>query len=40
MKAVRLNAEWSPRKDFVLGPKDIDGKLTYLGSKAWTWRRW
>jgi threonine dehydrogenase-like Zn-dependent dehydrogenase len=35
MKAVRLNAEWSPRKDFVLGPKDIDGKLTYLGSKAW-----
>lgn len=35
MKAVRLKAEWAPKADFVLGPKDIDGKLTYLGSKVW-----
>jgi threonine dehydrogenase-like Zn-dependent dehydrogenase len=35
MKAVRLKAEWAPRKDFMLGPKDIEGKLTYLGSRVW-----
>jgi len=35
MKAVVLDAKWSPRKDFVLGNKDVDGKLTYLGSKVW-----
>jgi len=35
MKAVRLKAEWAPREDFALGPKDIDGKLTYLGSRVW-----
>ncbi|RJP66241.1 MAG: alcohol dehydrogenase [Candidatus Abyssobacteria bacterium SURF_17] len=35
MKAVRLRAEWAPRKGFVLGAKDIEGKLTYLGSKVW-----
>lgn len=35
MKAVRIRAEWAPREDFALGPKDIDGKLTYLGSKVW-----
>ncbi len=35
MKAVRLKADWSPRQDFMLGAKDIDGKLTYLGSKVW-----
>ncbi len=35
MKAIRLKAEWAPRKDFVLGPKDIDRELTYLGSKVW-----
>jgi len=35
MKAVTLFAEWSPKADFKLGHKDIDGKLTYLGSKAW-----
>ncbi|MBI4832357.1 MAG: alcohol dehydrogenase catalytic domain-containing protein [Candidatus Lindowbacteria bacterium] len=35
MKAVRLRAEWAPKKDFVLGAKDIQGKLTYLGSKVW-----
>jgi threonine dehydrogenase-like Zn-dependent dehydrogenase len=35
MKAVTLNADWQPKPDFRLGPKDIDGHLTYLGSKAW-----
>lgn len=35
MKAVVLTAEWSPRKDFQLGKKDVDGKLTYLGSRVW-----
>jgi threonine dehydrogenase-like Zn-dependent dehydrogenase len=35
MKAVILSAEWSPKTDFTLGKKDMDGKLTYLGSKVW-----
>ncbi|PIE32954.1 alcohol dehydrogenase [candidate division KSB3 bacterium] len=35
MKAVQLNATWDPKPDFKLGSKDIDGKLTYLGSKVW-----
>ena len=35
MKAVELNAKWDPTPDFVLGAKDVDGKLTYLGSKVW-----
>ena len=35
MKTVVLSADWSPRPEFKLGPKDIDGKLTYLGSKVW-----
>lgn len=35
MKAVRLYADWYPKPDFKLGLKDIDGKLTYLGSKVW-----
>jgi threonine dehydrogenase-like Zn-dependent dehydrogenase len=35
MKAISLNADWEPKSDFVLGSKDIDGKLTYLGSKVW-----
>jgi len=35
MKAVVLSAEWSPKADFIPGKKDIDGKLTYLGSKVW-----
>jgi threonine dehydrogenase-like Zn-dependent dehydrogenase len=35
MKAVRLHAEWSPKPDFRLGAKDIDGIQTYLGSKVW-----
>ncbi|HEW91133.1 MAG TPA: alcohol dehydrogenase [Thermotogaceae bacterium] len=35
MKAVRLHAKWEPRPDFVLGSKDIEGKMTWLGSKVW-----
>lgn len=35
MKAVRLHAKWDPRPGFVLGPKDVEGKLTWLGSKVW-----
>jgi threonine dehydrogenase-like Zn-dependent dehydrogenase len=35
MKAVQLNATWDPKPDFKLGAKDIDGKLSYLGSKVW-----
>lgn len=35
MKAIELNAKWDPKPNFKLGLKDIDGKLTYLGSKVW-----
>jgi len=35
MKSVVLSAEWAPKAGFKLGPKDIDGKLTYLGSQVW-----
>jgi len=35
MKAVTLDANWVPKPDFKLGSKDIDGKLSYLGSKVW-----
>lgn len=35
MRAVRLYADWKPRKDYVPTKKDIKGKLTYLGSKVW-----
>ena len=35
MKAVTLHADWDPKSDFKLGPKDIEGRLTYLGSRAW-----
>ncbi len=35
MKSVILTADWDPRPGFKLGTKDIDGKLTYLGSKVW-----
>ena len=34
MKAVELKAKWDPTPDFVLGAKDVDGKLTYLGGSA------
>lgn len=35
MQAVRLHADWDPKPEFKLGPKDIDGRQTYLGSKVW-----
>ena len=35
MKAVELSAEWDPKPDFKLASKDIDRKLTYLGSQVW-----
>ncbi len=35
VKAVVLHAKWDPKPEFVLGPKDIEGKLTWLGSKVW-----
>lgn len=35
MKTGSLFADWDPRPDFMLGSKDIDGRLTYLGSKVW-----
>ena len=35
MKTVTLFADWDPKAGFKLGPKDVDGKLTYLGSKVW-----
>ncbi|MFW9781971.1 MAG: alcohol dehydrogenase catalytic domain-containing protein, partial [Candidatus Heimdallarchaeota archaeon] len=35
MKAVELSAQWNPKPNFKLGVKDVDGKLTYLGSQVW-----
>ncbi len=35
MKAVRLRARWDPQPGFTPGPKDIEGKVTWLGSKVW-----
>jgi len=35
MKAVELSAKWDPKPNFKLGSKDIEGKLTYLGSQVW-----
>jgi threonine dehydrogenase-like Zn-dependent dehydrogenase len=35
MRTVNLVADWDPKPDFKLGSKDIEGKLTYLGSKVW-----
>ncbi len=35
MKAIELSAKWSPKPGFKLGSKDIDVKLTYLGSQVW-----
>lgn len=35
MKAVQLDAKWSPKPEFKLGAKDVEGKLTYLGSLVW-----
>ncbi|TFH00342.1 MAG: alcohol dehydrogenase, partial [Calditrichales bacterium] len=35
MRTVNLIADWDPKPGFNLGAKDIEGKLTYLGSKVW-----
>ncbi len=35
MRTATLLADWDPKPDFKLGAKDVDGKLTYLGSKVW-----
>ena len=35
MRGVALFADWDPRPDFVLGPKDIERKQTYQGSRVW-----
>ncbi len=35
MQTRCLVADWDPRPDFKLGSRDIEGKLTYLGSKVW-----
>jgi len=35
MKAVVLDADWKPKKEFKLGSKDIEGKRTYMGSMVW-----
>ena len=35
MKGVTLFADWDPRPGFKLGPKDIEGRQTYLGSRVW-----
>ncbi|MDD3826683.1 MAG: scyllo-inosose 3-dehydrogenase [Anaerolineae bacterium] len=35
MRGVTLIADWDPRPGFKLGPKDIEGKQTYLGSRVW-----
>ena len=35
MRGVTLFADWDPRPGFKLGPKDIEGKQTYLGSRVW-----
>lgn len=35
MKTITLSAAWKPQQDFKLGVKDVEGKLTYLGSQVW-----
>ncbi len=35
MRTEVLSAKWEPKSDFKLGSKDIEGKLTYLGSQVW-----
>lgn len=35
MKAIELSAKWDPKPGFIIGPKDVEGKLTYLGSQVW-----
>ena len=35
MQGVTLIADWDPKPGFKLGPKDIEGRQTYLGSQVW-----
>lgn len=35
MRGVTLRCDWSPRPDFALGAKDVEGRQTYLGSRVW-----
>ena len=35
MKTATLSASWEPRDDFKLGLKDVEGEMTYLGSRVW-----
>jgi threonine dehydrogenase-like Zn-dependent dehydrogenase len=35
MKGVTVFADWDPRPGFELGPKDIEGRQTYLSSRVW-----
>jgi len=35
MQGVTLSADWDPRPGFRLGPKDIQGRQTYLSSRVW-----
>ncbi|MFX1498279.1 MAG: scyllo-inosose 3-dehydrogenase [Promethearchaeota archaeon] len=35
MKVIELSANWNPKPNFKLGLKDVEGKLTYLGSQVW-----
>jgi len=35
MKAVELSAVWDPKPEYNPSSKDINGKLTYLGSQVW-----
>jgi len=35
MRGVTLDATWAPKPEFKLGPKDIEGGQTYLGSVGW-----
>ncbi|HUW12072.1 MAG TPA: scyllo-inosose 3-dehydrogenase [Anaerolineae bacterium] len=35
MRGVTLFADWKPRPGFALGPKDVEGRQTYLGSRVW-----
>jgi len=35
MNTACLFADWDPKPGFKLGPKDIEGKLSYLGSRVW-----
>lgn len=35
MLSTVLHAEWGPQADYRPTPKDVEGKLTYLGGLAW-----